>query len=112
MRVFKDEFKSNSNLVGLNVGKINHKNVLVSTREKISRKLENRIHIINLNTNERRFIKLEEKNEYLNKGFSLLKIKPYWKEMTCLYCNKTMTAGNFTRWHGENCKFKQFPHIH
>jgi group I intron endonuclease len=25
----------------------------------------------------------------------------------CQYCGKEMTSGNYSRWHGENCKFKQ-----
>ncbi len=26
---------------------------------------------------------------------------------TCEYCNKTISIGNYTRWHGNNCKFKK-----
>ena len=25
---------------------------------------------------------------------------------TCVYCNKTVSLGNFVRWHGDNCKLK------
>ena len=28
------------------------------------------------------------------------------KKKTCLHCGKSMTAGNYSRWHGDNCKEK------
>ena len=28
---------------------------------------------------------------------------------TCLHCNKTLSIGPFTRWHGEKCKKKMLP---
>jgi len=35
------------------------------------------------------------------------KPKPTKKFFTCEYCGKTMNGGNYSRWHGDNCKFKQ-----
>ena len=29
------------------------------------------------------------------------------KDCTCPHCGKTMKAGNYTRWHGDNCKMKK-----
>jgi hypothetical protein len=29
----------------------------------------------------------------------------------CFYCNKEIGAGNFQRWHGDNCKNKTLPYI-
>ena len=29
------------------------------------------------------------------------------QDHTCPHCGKTMKAGNYTRWHGDNCKMKK-----
>ncbi len=29
----------------------------------------------------------------------------------CFHCNKEIAAGNFQRWHGDNCKNKQLPYV-
>lgn len=32
--------------------------------------------------------------------------EPLNKLVTCEHCNRTMNKGNYTRWHGQNCKGK------
>lgn len=40
---------------------------------------------------------------------SILKMKishSFRKKQTCTYCNKTIDISNYSRWHGDKCKFK------
>lgn len=47
----------------------------------------------------------EEHNKNFSKARKGVQITPTSK-MECKYCNKLIDKRNFSRWHGDNCKFK------
>jgi len=49
----------------------------------------------------------------LSNKISKIQHDPAWKQKhskTCEYCNKTVSAGNFARWHGNKCKLNTKNH--
>lgn len=41
-----------------------------------------------------------------NEKIRLSKLGKKRKTKLCPYCNKDIPVGNYTRWHGDNCKLK------
>jgi hypothetical protein len=105
LHVTKEEYDSRDDLVGINKG---HKMPERSQdyRDGASERMSDRVWIHSIITNEKKFIKTNELQKFLDQGFleGYGHGMPTRKLARCEHCEKEVDVANFKRWHGSNCK--------
>lgn len=108
--ISKEEFHSRIDVYGINK---NGNTDFFKTKEfkqLMSNCKKNSIWIFHPDTNIRHFIQPNKIDYYLSLGFIIGHTgKVYDRNKyinTCHHCNKKVDTANYSRWHGDNCKFK------